>query len=334
MNNELHIFNDSKCSESYDILELSSQEVAFNFNKSNSTLQASFIEFANGEAETEWIAYFPSAILVPTFQIPIEIIGLVSYVLALSLSVYAAYKEVLKVMKRLKGAMILLTSQILWIIWVILNIIDWTIIYSSDSGYKLAEAIYYYIYNISTLLSVSATFSLVLDFYSIRDSRQRNIRFFILFATHIALAGAVPIIFIFGKIVYLYGYIHKITSPLTIYQQLVLKSPIMGVLVPYQILNTIMYGVLIGIVQYTSILENDRNAVAWNGLVSFSMITHEVLNCWIKNFINKLLKTINVNGIDNQLQKSSEQLAQDVVEYAEKKPAEPQTATSKTTEYI
>ncbi|KAJ3254712.1 hypothetical protein HK103_006864 [Boothiomyces macroporosus] len=91
----------------------------------------------------------------------------------------------------------------------------------------------------------------------------------------------------------MYGFINDISSPITIFSHLIKKAPIMGVLLPCQTLNTIIYIILIATIQYSDILKNDRNFLAWNGLISLCMIVHEVLNYWIKSFINRLLKKVN-----------------------------------------
>ncbi|KAJ3254714.1 hypothetical protein HK103_006866 [Boothiomyces macroporosus] len=101
--------------------------------------------------------------------------------------------------------------------------------------------------------------------------------------------NTVPPVVILIKIGIMYGYMHGIASPYQIFMELMKKSPIMSVLIPCQIVNTIAFFVLVSIIQYTTILYNDRNFIAWNGLISFCMIVHEVLNYWIKSFINKLV---------------------------------------------
>ncbi|KAJ3312480.1 hypothetical protein HDV04_003080 [Boothiomyces sp. JEL0838] len=308
-------------------VRLSSFDMQYPSYKFNQNITASYTFFTGGTASTRWTMFFPLTAVVPTFHYPLEIIGFAGYLLALMLSLFAAYNELRKVLRKAKGAKYLLMGQILWILWIILSFMDWNYIYPSVILMEVIDSFLALLYNVSTLLSISATFSLVLNFYSVEGEWKRRSRFAILFLTHFVLAGGgylyflgylpdhaylftywytlfpawnlllylvntIPPMLILIKIGSIYGFINEISSPITIFSHLIKKAPIMGVLLPCQVLNTIVYIILIAAIQYSDILKNDRNFLAWNGLISLCMIVHEVLNYWIKSFINRLLKKV------------------------------------------
>ncbi|KAJ3322505.1 hypothetical protein HDV06_003049 [Boothiomyces sp. JEL0866] len=324
--NSLEIYANKNCSGLSESFSLSSNPQVFASVIFNKPINALYVNFIGGQSITKWTTYFPMAILVPKFQVPMEIVGLVSYILAVGIAIYASMIELQRLMRNAKGSLFLFIAQIMWLVWVSLNIMDWTIEYPTVLAYEVTEAILSALYSISTLLATLTTFSLIMDYYEYRH-RQRSIRFAILISIHIVLAGAgylyfisyfdltawmftywyylfpgwnlvffllntIPPILILAQIGHLYGYVNKINSNLQIYMTLMTKSPAMAVLMPFQILNTVAYMVLISVLQFTELLQNDRNFIACNGLVSLSLIIHEVLNYWIKNFVHQLMLKI------------------------------------------
>ncbi|KAJ3271730.1 hypothetical protein HDV01_006425 [Terramyces sp. JEL0728] len=323
---QMNVYNTQNCTGEFQTLELTDTVQEFQLsNFSASAILAAYTTFNGGESVKQWTAYFPAAGLVPNFQTPVEILGLISYILALALSLYANYREISKFFQKGKVIYVLLLGQLLWTFWVVIKIMDWTFVYESDLDYEIVEEILYVVYNISTMLAISATFSMMLNFYEIKDHKQRIYRYVLLLALHVILAGGgyfvilsynpdlalvfsywyvlfpfwtillylvntIPPIAVLFKLGYIFGYSRQISSPIVIVRRLVKKAPIMAILVPCQALNTICYGILISIMLYTHILKNDRNSLAWNGLISFCMIVHEVLNYWIKSNIGKLVK--------------------------------------------
>ncbi|KAJ3319172.1 hypothetical protein HDV06_006612 [Boothiomyces sp. JEL0866] len=316
-NSQLSLYNSSDCSDSFQLFNLTYNQQHFFSLKYQRVILASIVHFSGGTATTMWTMFFPLTSVVPTFRYPLEIIGFTGYLLAFLLSLFAAYNELRKVLRKAKGAKYLLIGQILWTLWVILSFTDWNYIYPSVLLMEVIDSFLALLYNVSTLLSISATFSLVLNFFSVKGRRKRRTRFAVLLATHIVLAGGgylyalgyipelaylftywytlfptwnlllylmntIPPILILAKIGSIYGFMNDISSPITIFSHLIKKSPIMGILLPCQILNTITYIILIATIQYSDILKNDRNFLAWNGLISLCMIVHE-------NFVNRLL---------------------------------------------
>ncbi|KAJ3271729.1 hypothetical protein HDV01_006424 [Terramyces sp. JEL0728] len=314
IDSELQAYANTDCSGSFESFNLTRETEIFHSTIFGTNINAAFTTIEGGQSNTVWITYFPMAILVPEFQVPAEIIGICSYTLALALSLYAAYRDLLRVLRNAKGSLFLFVAQTMWIIWVVLNIMDWTYRYQSVFAYQFTEALLSALYSLSTLFSTITTVSLILDYYTIKAAYQRKITFTILIFFHLALAGGgymyfisyfdltawvftywyylfpvwnllffllntIPPILILGKIGYLYGYVKDISSKLKIYTQLM----------PLQFGNTVLYMILVSILQFTQLLGNDRNSIAWNGPMSLTMIVHEVLNYWIKNFVHRLL---------------------------------------------
>ncbi|KAJ3254713.1 hypothetical protein HK103_006865 [Boothiomyces macroporosus] len=317
----------SACNGDYMEIPLDSQNTSRYIAPLQKDIYASFVQFQGGSVDTIWTMFYPLAEVTPKFVYPMESIGLICYILALMLSMFAAYKELRKVLRKIEGAGYLFVAQVLWIIWIAFCFADWTSSYSSVQTMAIIDGLIPAIYNISTLLSMFATVGLIMKFMGRRHKLNGVLVYGLVAASHFVLAGGGyifvfcfipeiayiftswytlsplwnlllflvntgPPMIILGQIGNLYGFNNDIKSPMVIYRNLLQQSPIMQILLPTQVLNTVVYVALVVVLQFTELLKNDRNFMAWNGLIILSMIIHEVLNYWIKGYLSKLLELV------------------------------------------
>ncbi|KAJ3310995.1 hypothetical protein HDV04_004512 [Boothiomyces sp. JEL0838] len=294
----------------------------------NTSIAVSNTIFSGGKVENMWTGYIPSAILVPTFHAPLEIVGMGCYIAAIALAVGVAYIEGKHFWL---GARYIFLAQFIWIIWVIMNLSDWVVLYPNVLSYEIMQAVENCLYNIGSMTSVLATFGLLLNYFKVVDANRRMNGYLILWLIHIIFAGncyLTALSYVSGYYAFLYTYWNDIyplwnlfqftlntIPPLYIYltiiklysteknvkfkkavAKIIKNAPLIVTLLPLQILNSLVYMVLSVIIQYTQILGNDRNFLAWNGLLCLANVNHEVFNLLLMTNLTNLVDKVNLKN--------------------------------------
>ncbi|KAJ3320232.1 hypothetical protein HDV06_005476 [Boothiomyces sp. JEL0866] len=327
--NELRSYNTSDCSGNYQSYALANQLQLVNSEYLNSTIAVAFSIFNGGKISTIWTAYFPAAILVPKFHFPLEVIGMICYVAAITLAVGVAYVEGRHFWNGKPGAKYIFLAQFIWIIWVVMNLCDWVILYPNVVSYEIMQSVENFLYNVGSMTSVLATFGVLLSYFKIAELRKRAIGYLLLWLIHITFAGScyvtsvsyisdyyanlytfwydiyplwnllqftlntIPPVYIYLTIIKIFA-TEKNIQYRESFKKIVKKAPLIATFLPLQILNSLVYMCLSIIIQYTQVLANDRNFLAWTGLLCLANINHEVFNLLLMSNISTLVSKVNL----------------------------------------
>ncbi|KAJ3322504.1 hypothetical protein HDV06_003048 [Boothiomyces sp. JEL0866] len=341
---ELQIFTSSDCSDEYESIILTTSPQIVYSRVLNTSLSASYYKFIAAGTSIHWTVYFPFSLEVPNFKslFPLEYVGLISYIISLLLATYVATIYLRQYFAGEIAARYVFLSQALWIIWLILNMIYWISTFPNDLDWQILLSASSALYNIASMISVTDTFFMILNFFHIQRKTQKIAAYAVLVAIHLAVAGSgylmcltifestgwifsnwqvifplwnlfqfsintYPAIYILYKIICVFA----VKNNKTIFnatKKVLSKSPMMSIVLPIQLSNTVLYMLLSIVSQYTEILENDRNYMAWNGLMCLANIIHEILNLSLMIALNKLILKIRKQELTDSSKIDSSQI--------------------------
>ncbi|KAJ3271728.1 hypothetical protein HDV01_006423 [Terramyces sp. JEL0728] len=321
---EIRFFEFADCTGSYQTYNLGAEPTTVDSALLKANLSVSYIKITGGQTKTIWTAFYPSVDLSPNFQWPMEIFGFICYIIAILIASIVSTIYIKQYIGGDKDARNVFFSQMLWTLWAILSLADWVTIFQTLDAWIIMPAFDAVLYNVASMIAVADTFSLILNFVNIREKKKKRIAYTLLVIIHLVLAGSGYIsiinlfpgyneiytfwfyifplwnlfqfstntflpIYIYYRIIIIYSDKSMLYSIPLAHQKLSKKYPSITILLPCQILNTLLYMFMSVVIEYTSLLGNDRNFMAWNGLMCLSNILHEILNLSLMVALNKLL---------------------------------------------
>ncbi|KAJ3313779.1 hypothetical protein HDV04_001583 [Boothiomyces sp. JEL0838] len=290
-------------------------------------VNAEFVKINTGVETYRWTAFIPAAYLVYQYRVPMEIIAAISYACGWILSIFVLAYFVYRYFNTKSMYMLILAvSQLLWIIWEIMDFSYYNIVFPDSNVYyaQIYGEIEACIFNLATLTTVLNTCNLILTFNQITSKWKVYGLYLSVILLHIGLSGGkfdtydasiqgagnpyaswmqiaplwillmiiintVPAFMITIRLLKNSEYLHEI-STLTAICKVFKNNSLFAILVILQVVNSISYIICTCIQNYTEILGSDRNFLGLNGIIALLFAIHSAINCLFIEHIRVFLK--------------------------------------------
>ncbi|KAJ3319841.1 hypothetical protein HDV06_005891 [Boothiomyces sp. JEL0866] len=298
-----------------------------NFNlESMGNITGELVTITNGLEVYTWTAYIPSAMLVLNYQSQMECVALFCYIFAMVVSFAVLVYFVLKFVRtRSLYLTVVVISQILWLLWIILDFSYLNIVFPASPS-ALAQQyaeLRGCIFNFAAITTVLNTANFIIGFQPITENYIKMAIYGAIVILHLILAGGnyftywylsygngsfwqkwihlVPLwtvlMFIFNTVpsfaiaiplVKNSEYLRKMSTFSAIRKLLVIDKKFAS-LVLLQSANTVSVLVFYYIQQFTESLGSDRNFLSMSGVLALLYALHTGINCLFIEHIRVVL---------------------------------------------
>ncbi|KAJ3259695.1 hypothetical protein HK103_001956 [Boothiomyces macroporosus] len=234
-------------------------------------VNAEFVKINTGVETYRWTAFIPAAYLVYRYHVPMEIIAAISYACGWILSIFVlGYFVYRHVNTKSMYMLILAVSQLLWIIWEVMDFSYYNIVFPDRlSGGKFDT----YDASIQGAGNPYASWMQIAPLWILL----------------MIIINTVPAFMITIRLLKNSEYLHEI-STLTAICKVFKNNSIFAILVILQVINSIGYIICTCIQNYTEILGSDRNFLGLNGIIALLFAIHSAINCLFIEHIRVFLK--------------------------------------------
>ncbi|KAJ3313788.1 hypothetical protein HDV04_001592 [Boothiomyces sp. JEL0838] len=322
-NGEFHYYNQSGCIGPSDSIQLYTNSSTFSFGDMGS-IKGELLLINDGIETYTWTAFIPSSLLTFKYKAPMEIIALLCYLIAISISlaVLIYFLQKYNTTKSTYLSMVVV-SQILWLLWLLLDFMYLNIVFPQSNAPQVYAEFKAVLFNLASLSTVLNTANFIIGFKVLDQISKQALYGTVLFL-HLLLAGGnyftyyyltmangsvwqkwIQIAPLWTFLMFIFNTLpafsiavsivqNTTSNHLTFFQagrKVLLKDKKFASLVGLQLLNILFIGMVYYIQQFTQIPGTDRNYLSMFGIFAFVYALHAGLNCLFIEHSRLLLKS-------------------------------------------